>query len=115
SPASATRKFWTAAPAATTNISRSAAARPASRYGCAPSATRQGTTRYGARRGEALPPQIRPPGVPHRVEQPHPRLLGLQEYEPPRRGVVRRGRGDRERDRPPYRRPIHRLLAGQPP
>ncbi len=50
SPANATRKFCTPAPAATTNISRSAVSRRSSPYVWEPSITRHGTTRYGALR-----------------------------------------------------------------
>ncbi len=59
----------------------------------------------------AIAPQIRDPGVPHRVQQPGPRLGGLQQHEPPGRRVMGRRSGHGRRDRPPYGPRIHRLVA----
>jgi hypothetical protein len=50
--------------------------------------------------GEPVPAQVLLPGREHVVEQPGPRRGRLHHREPPRRAVMRRGRGQRRRDGP---------------
>ena len=107
---------------------------PAGRPGrlCAASVTRHGTMISGARRSgsprrtrRAICSSVNPsprrsvdPRGQHVVEQRGPRLRRLHDREPPRRGVVRRGRGQRGRDRAAHRHRVDRLggeLAHRPP
>ena len=126
SPASATRKFCTPAPGrdhehlplgrVPPRVRRRCASRPS------PGTAPPDTARCAARRRAAPAWRWTPRSCrPRRRSAIHASRIAsssrtrdslrLQQHEPPRRRVVRRRRGDRRGDRPPYRPGVHRLVG----